>query len=334
MGLMSRNRLLTLGLIIAFAVAFLLGLLVGQFPLSFSEVLYSLYTAGQQSTAADLVVWDLRLPRLAAAILVGASLAAAGATYQAMFRNPLVSPDILGVSAGAGLGAVVAIYLSLPLVGVQLLAFLGGLGSVALVYGVSLANKRHDPVLVLVLAGVAVSTFLGAGISLIKILADPYTQLPTITFWLLGGLNTVSFTELRWALPFVLLGLIPVYLLRWRINLLSLSDTEAQSLGLNTAGLRVGLIFCATLMTAAAVSFTGIIGWVGLVIPHMARLLVGSEFSRLLPTSLLMGAIFLLLTDNLARNATQMELPLGVLTAIIGTPFFLYLLIRGSDRAQ
>lgn len=331
---MSRHSWLMLGLLIALVVAFLLGLLLGKFPLSLSQVLQSLWSGGKESTAADVVVWNLRLPRLAAAILVGASLAAAGATYQAMFRNPLVSPDILGVSAGAGLGAVVAIFLALPLAGVQLLAFLGGLGAVALVYGVSCANKRHDPVLILVLAGVAVSTFLGAGISLIKILADPYTQLPSITFWLLGGLNTVSITELTWALPFVLLGLIPVCLLRWRINLLSLSDTEAQSLGLNTTRLRVGLIFCATLMTAATVSFTGIIGWVGLVIPHMARLLVGPEFSRLLPTSLLMGAIFLLLTDNLARNTAQMELPLGVLTAIIGAPFFLYLLIRGSDRAR
>lgn len=324
---------LRLVLVLALVLAALLGLLVGQFPLRVSQVLQSLVSGGAAGTAADVVLWELRLPRVMAAILVGAALAAAGATYQAMFRNPLVSPDILGVSAGAGLGAVLAIFFTLPLVGVQFLAFLGGLGAVALVYGVSLANKRHDPVLVLVLAGVVVSTFLGAAISLIKILADPYTQLPTITFWLLGGLNTVRLAELAWALPLVLLGLLPIYLLRWRINLLSLSDTEAQSLGLNTALLRLGLIFCATLMTAVTVSFTGIIGWVGLVIPHMARLIVGPEFSRLLPTSLLMGATFLLLTDNLARNATHMELPLGVLTALIGAPFFLYLLIRGNERA-
>lgn len=331
--LVARYRWLIAGLVMALGVAFLLGLLLGKFPLSLTQVLHSLWSGGKNTNPADLVVWNLRLPRLAAAILVGSSLAAAGATYQAMFRNPLVSPDILGVSAGAGLGAVLGIFLALPLVGVQLFAFLGGLIAVALVYIVSLSNKRHDPVLILVLAGVAVGTLLGAGISLIKILADPYTQLPTITFWLLGSLNTVSIKELSWVLPLVLIGLIPVFLLRWRINLLSLSDTEAQSLGLNTGRLRVGLIFCATLMTAAAVSFTGIIGWVGLVIPHIARLLVGPEFSRLLPTSLLLGAIFLLLTDNLARNASQMELPLGVLTALIGAPFFLYLLIRGSDRA-
>lgn len=327
-------RWLLIALSAALCLAFLLGLVLGKFPLSLSQVMHSLLTGGQHNQTADLVVWNLRLPRLMAAILVGSSLAAAGATYQAIFRNPLVSPDILGVSAGAGLGAVGAIFLALPLAGVQLFAFLGGLIAVALVYLVSLSHRQQDPVLVLVLAGVAIGTLFGAGISLIKILADPYTQLATMTFWLLGGLNTVSMRELVWALPVVLLGLVPVYLLRWRINLLSLSDTEAQSLGVNTHRLRVGLIFCATLMTAAAVSFTGIIGWVGLVIPHVARLIVGPEFSRLLPTSLLLGAIFLLLTDNLARNAVQMELPLGVLTALIGAPFFLYLLVRGAGSER
>lgn len=330
----ARYGWLVAALMTALIGAALLGLVLGKYPLSLSQVLHSLYTLGQSNEPADLVIWNLRLPRLAAAVLVGSSLAAAGATYQAMFRNPLVSPDILGVSAGAGLGAVLAIFLALPLAGVQLFAFMGGLFAVGLVYIASLSARRHDPILILVLAGVAVGTLLGAGISLIKIMADPYTQLPTITFWLLGGLNTVSSYELMWALPFVLVGLLPIFLLRWRINLLSLSDAEAQSLGINTTRLRLLLILCATVMTAASVSFTGIIGWVGLVIPHIARLLVGPEFSRLLPTSLLLGASFLLLTDNLARNATQMELPLGVLTALIGAPFFLYLLIRGGAHER
>ena len=317
-------------LVCGLMAALLLALMLGQYPLSLAQVWQSLSTGGQSDSPADLVIWSVRLPRLAAATLVGASLAAAGATYQAMFRNPLVSPDILGVSAGAGLGAMLAIFLALPLAGIQLFAFVGGLIAVGLVYAVSLSARQHDPLLVLVLAGVAVGTFLGAGISLIKILADPYTQLPTMTFWLLGGLNTVSYKELAWALPFILVGLVPIVLLRWRINLLSLSETEAQSLGVNTAQLRVLLIFCATLLTAATVSFTGIIGWVGLVIPHIARLCVGAEFSRLLPTSLVMGAIFLLLTDTLARNVGHMEMPLGVLTALIGAPFFLYLLVKGG----
>src|SRR5690606_16983908 len=265
--------------------------------------------------------------------LVGGALAAAGAAYQGMFRNPLVSPDILGVSAGAGLGAVLGIFLGLPLPWVQLLAFVGGLLAVSLVYLLASRIRRHDPVLVLVLAGVALGTLLGAGISLLKILADPYSQLPSITFWLLGGLNGVSFADLASAAPLMLAGLLPLALLRWRINLLSLSDEEAAALGLNISRIRLLLILSATLMTASAVAITGIIGWIGLVVPHMARLLVGPEFSRLLPASLLLGASFLLLTDTLARTLAGIELPLGILTALIGAPFFLLLLARGGRSA-
>lgn len=307
----------------------LIALMWGQYPLTLSELWHSLTTLGQQDTTSDRVLWHLRLPRLLAGIVVGATLAAAGATYQAMFRNPLVSPDILGVSAGAGLGAVIAIFLALPFVAVQLFAFVGGLLAVALVYLISLSSRQFDRVLVLVLAGVAVGSLLGAAISLLKILADPYSQLATMTFWLLGGLNAVSPTELLWALPFIVLGLVPVFLLRWRINLLSLSELEAQALGVNTTAFRLLLIACATVMSSAVVSFAGIIAWVGLVIPHIARLIVGPEFSRLLPVSFMLGAIFMVLTDSIARNAAPMELPLGVLTSLVGAPFFLYVLLRG-----
>ena len=332
--MLSRRRPLWWFMLLALLLLLvsIVSLVTGKYPLSLGELWQSLITVGRAETNADIVLWNLRLPRLFAGILVGASLAAAGASYQAMFRNPLVSPDILGVSAGAGLGAVFAIFLSLPLAAVQLFAFVGGLMAVALVYLISLTSRQFDPTLVLVLAGVAIGSLLGAGISLIKILADPYSQLATITFWLLGGLNAVSKSELLWALPFMLLGLLPLILLRWRINLLSLSDMEAQALGVNTGFLRFLLIICATLMTAAAVSFTGIIGWIGLVIPHVARLLVGPEFSRLLPSSLLIGSIFLVLTDNVARNAASIELPLGVLTSLIGAPFFLYLLLKGRSH--
>lgn len=332
--MLSRRRPLWWFILLALLLLLvsIVSLVTGKYPLSLGELWQSLITAGRAETNADIVLWNLRLPRLLAGIVVGASLAAAGASYQAMFRNPLVSPDILGVSAGAGLGAVFAIFLSLPLAAVQLFAFVGGLMAVALVYLISLTSRQFDPTLVLVLAGVAIGSLLGAGISLIKILADPYSQLATITFWLLGGLNAVSKSELLWALPFMLLGLLPLILLRWRINLLSLSDMEAQALGVNTGFLRFLLIICATLMTAAAVSFTGIIGWIGLVIPHVARLLVGPEFSRLLPSSLLIGSIFLVLTDNVARNAASIELPLGVLTSLIGAPFFLYLLLKGRSH--
>lgn len=313
------------------------GLMVGQYPLALGEVIAGL-TSRLRGTAVlaapdiETVIWKLRMPRLIAAVLVGGTLAAAGAAYQGMFRNPLVSPDILGVSSGAGLGAVLGIFLGLPMGLIQTLAFVGGLAAVALVYAIAKLVRRHDPVLVLVLAGLALGTLLGAGISLLKILADPYTQLPTITFWLLGGLSAVSLDDLGQALPLMLIGLVPLLLLRWRMNLLSLGDEEAAALGINVRLTRLLLILGATLMTASAISFTGIIGWVGLVVPHMARLLVGPSFSRLLPASLLLGAAFLTLTDTLARTMTSIELPLGILTALIGAPFFLFLLARGGAR--
>ena len=283
--------------------------------------------------AVETVVWRIRLPRVAAGLLVGMALAAAGAAYQGMFRNPLVSPDILGVSAGAGLGAAAAIYLGLPIAAVQALAFLGGLLAVGAVLAVAGLVRRHDPVLVLVLAGVAVGALLGAGISLIKILADPTTQLPSITFWLLGGLNAVTPADLAATAPALLAGLVPLALLRWRVNLLSLPDEEALALGVSVARLRLVLVAAATLATAAAVSLTGIIGWVGLVVPHVARLLVGPQFSRLLPASLLLGGGFLVATDTLARTVASIELPLGILTALVGAPFFLVLLARGGRGA-
>lgn len=330
---LSQHRVVMIVLAVSLLAALLLALLIGKFPLSVAElwqVLWARLIGEPLLGSADTVIWQLRLPRILAAILVGASLAVAGAAYQGMFRNPLVSPDILGVSAGAGLGAICAIFFNLPMYMVQLFAFAGGLFAVAAVYALASLVRRHDPVLVLVLAGIALGALLGAGISLLKILADPYTQLPTITFWLLGGLHSVSLSDLTYSVPLMLLGLTPLVLLRWRMNLLSLSDDEASALGVNLIRTRLLLIFSATLMTASAVSFTGIIGWVGLVIPHIARLLVGPHFSRLLPVSLLLGATFLLLTDTLARNIAGIELPLGILTALVGAPFFMYLLARSG----
>ncbi|MFQ5546545.1 MAG: FecCD family ABC transporter permease, partial [Acidiferrobacterales bacterium] len=266
------------------------------------------------------------LPRVVAAVLVGAALAAAGATYQGMFRNPLVSPDILGVSAGAGLGAALGIFLSLPVIGIQLLAFAFGLGAVFLVYLISQSVRGHDPILVLVLAGVVMGALAGACISLLKVLADPYDQLPAITFWLLGSLAAVNLSDIAAVVPLVVLGLVPLYLLRWRMNLMSLGDEEARALGVDAVKMRITFICAATLMTAAAVSISGIIGWVGLMIPHIARMLVGPGFSRLLPVSIMLGAGFLLAVDDLARTMAQIEVPLGILTAFFGAPFFLWLL--------
>lgn len=334
---MSRNERLR-GLAPAFLLmpvllAVLSALAFGAYPLAIADAVSALLAGPAAAGEAATVVWNLRLPRIFAGLLVGMALSVAGASFQGMFRNPLVSPDILGVSAGAGLGAALAIMLGLPLSAVQLFAFGGGLLAVGCVYVVAAQVRNHDSVLVLVLAGVAVGTLFGAGISLVKVLADPSVQLPSITFWLLGGLSAVSVGELTVAAPLMLLGLVPVWLLRWRVNLLTLADDEAQAMGVNVARLRIVLIACATLMTAAAVSIAGIIGWIGLVIPHAARLIVGPEFSRLLPATGLLGGAFLVGADTLARSLVTIELPLGILTAIVGAPVFLWLLARSGRTA-
>jgi iron complex transport system permease protein len=282
----------------------------------------------------ETVVLQVRGPRILAALLVGAALAAAGTAYQGMFRNPLVSPDILGVSAGAALGAVLGIFFSQSALVIQLGAFAGGLAAVGLVYAVGANVRRHDPILSLILAGIVLGTLLGAFIALIKYLADPYNQLPAITYWLLGSLAAVAPSDLALAAPFALAGLVPLYLLRWRMNLLALSDDEARALGVPVARLRLAVVCAATLMTAAAVAISGIIGWVGLLIPHAARMLVGPEFSRLLPLAMVLGAAFLLAVDTLARTVAPIELPPGVLTALIGTPFFLWLFVSARRAWQ
>jgi len=297
---------------------------VGRYPVSPGEVLAAL-TGQAADPTVNTVVLQVRGPRVLAALLVGAALAAAGTAYQGMFRNPLVSPDILGVSTGAALGAVLGIFLSLNIYWVQMFAFAGGLFAVGLVYGVGSRLRGHDPLLALVLTGVVIGTLLGSAIALVKYLADPYNQLPAITFWLLGSLASISPKDLAVAAPLALLGLAPMLLLRWRMNLLALPDDEARALGVDTRRLRTLVVACATLMTASVVAVSGIIGWVGLLIPHAARLLVGPDFGRLLPLAMLMGAGFLLAVDTLCRTLATIEVPPGVLTALIGTPFFLWL---------
>lgn len=316
----------------ALAAVLLLALATGKYPVSPGEILRIVFAGltgadSGASATATTVIWNVRLPRVLAGFLVGASLAAAGAVYQGLFRNPLVSPDILGVSAGASLGAVLGIFLSQSVVMIQVLAFAGGLAAVALVYTVGTAVRGRDPILVLVLAGVAIGALLGACISLLKVLADPYDQLPAITFWLLGSLANVTRGDLLSILPAMILGLLPMALLRWRMNLMTLDDEEARSLGVETRRLRILFVIAATLMTAAAVSISGIVGWIGLLIPHIARMLVGPDFSRLLPAALMLGGGYVVGVDTLARTIADIEVPLGILTAAIGAPFFLWLLM-------
>jgi iron complex transport system permease protein len=261
---------------------------------------------------------------------VGAALAVAGTAFQGLFRYPLVSPDILGASSGAALGAVLGIFLSLGILAIQALAFAGGVLAVALVYAVGSAVRARDPVLVLVLAGVVIGALLGAGVGLIKYLADPYNQLPAMTFWLLGSLAAVSPSDLIPLFGPVALGTLILLALRWRMNVMSLPDEEARALGVPTTLLRIAIVAAATLVTSASVATAGIIGWVGLVVPHIARTLVGPDFGRLIPAAALIGGGFLLLIDTLARSAAQVEIPLGILTAFVGTPFFIWLLASVS----
>jgi len=282
--------------------------------------------ASPLSAPAEAVILQIRLPRVLAATAVGAALAASGAAYQSLFRNPLVSPDILGVSAGAAFGAVIGIFLSLPVLAIEAASFAGGLAAVIIVYVIAAAIRGRDAVLVLVLAGVVIGALFGAGVGLLKYLADPYNQLPAITFWLLGSLAAANLRDLADLLPAVAIGLVPLALLRWRVDVMTLGEEEAAALGINTRTLRVAVMARATLMTSAAVAASGIIGWVGLVVPHLARLVVGPAFARLLFVSVLFGAGYLLAVDTLARTIGNVELPLGVLTAALGTPVFLWLL--------
>jgi iron complex transport system permease protein len=290
--------------------------------------------APSESGTPGIVLLQIRLPRLLACLLVGSGLALAGSSYQGLFNNPMVSPDILGASAGAGFGAAVGILLGFDFAAIQALSFAGGLIAVLLAWVLAAGLcRRGDPVLMLVLVGILIGSMFTALISLTKYLADPYNKLPVITFWLLGSFASITPKDVRLAGIPIVLGCIPLLLLRWRLNVLCMGEQEARTLGVNTGALRFIVIVCATLITAATVSMCGMVGWIGLVIPHLARLVVGPNHKILLPAAALMGGGFLLLVDDVARTAGPLEIPVGVLTALIGAPFFLFLLMRerGSD---
>lgn len=322
-------------LLLVLIFIFILSFAVGKYPVSPGELLKILIAQvvpleQTWSDTVETVIFQIRLPRICAAILVGAALSTAGAAYQGMFKNPLVSPDILGASSGAGFGAALGIFLSLNMVGVQFMAFLGGLLAVGLTYAISI-RIRHDSTLALVLAGIMIGSLFSAAISLIKYIADPYDTLPAITFWLMGSLASINQHDVYMALAPILLGGVLLNLLRWRLNVMAMGEEEARVLGINTTLMKTIVIVCCTFMTAAAVSISGMIGWVGLVIPHFARMIVGPNYQVLLPASILLGGAYLLFVDDLARLLATIEIPLGILTALIGVPFFLYLLLKNKS---
>ena len=306
-------------------------LLIGRYPVSIADigaVVAAKFGGGPsgRTPSIESVILNIRGPRVIAAVLCGGALAIAGAAFQGLFRNPLVSPDILGASSGAALGAVVGIYFSLGIFGIQALAFVGGIIAVSAVYLIGARLRSGDPTLALVLTGVVVGALLGSGVGLMKYLADPYNQLPAMTFWLLGSLAGVAPPDLPPLLGPIGVGAAALIALRWRMNVMSLPDEEARALGASTSLLRAAIVAAATFVTAATVATAGVIGWVGLVAPHLARFIVGPDFSRLVPASALLGGLYLLAIDTLARTLAPIEIPLGILTALIGTPFFIALL--------
>lgn len=318
-------------LLIGLGTAVLFSFWVGYYPLSPGQVVSAFLSGlGIQTEVipqAVTIFWRIRLPRVLAALMIGASLSVSGAVYQGMFRNPLVSPDILGVSAGASMGAAFSIFFGFPYWYTQIFAFACGGLTVFLCYLIS-TKSVHSQTLSLVLTGSMLGTLCNAVVTMIKYLSDPNDVLQQLTFWLMGSLNKVSMDSLLLSLFPMLAGLVIIYCMRWRINLLALDDEEAQSLGMNTRKYRILLIAASTLLSASAVCLGGLIGWVGLMIPHLARALFGPDYERLVPGCMLMGGLYLLLMDDLARSLLSLELPIGVVTAFMGVPFFVGLILR------
>jgi len=331
----GKRWLLNIILIALLIILFFISFMIGRYPLSPLEVITTILAkfipSIQVSATASTIVWDIRLPRIIAAVLVGAALSVAGAAFQGTFKNPLVSPDILGVSSGAGFGAAIAILIvGIPLV-TQISAFAWGLIAVTITYFIA-RSIRNSEILVMVLSGMAIGSFFTALISLCKYTADPYSKLPQIVYWLMGSLSSVNNAQVLMVSVPIIIGITILLILRWKLNVLAMGDEESKSLGIETNKLRFIIIVCCTMITAAAVSISGIIGWVGLIIPHISRMLVGPDHKKLLPATICLGASFLLLIDNISRTILVIEVPIGILTAIIGAPFFLYLLRKGYNQ--
>ncbi len=332
-----RRTVLVMGILLIVCVFVSFGL--GRYPVPLREALgilvqkCGLPVEQFWTDAMESALWNIRLPRVILSVLVGACLAAAGASYQGVFQNPMASPDILGASAGAGFGAALAILLGGSTVAITVGAFGMSLATVALVFTVS-RHAKGDRVLGLVLAGIMVSSLFQSGTSFLKLVADPNNQLPQITFWLMGSLSGADWGDIGFVLLPMLAGLIPLLLLRWQLNVITMGDDEARAMGVNASKIRLGLVIASTLVTASAVSVSGMIGWVGLVIPHMMRRIVGSDYRYLMPGSMLGGGIFLLVVDNVSRNLTTAGIPIGILTAFVGAPFFLWLITGKGDHYE
>jgi len=332
-----REKIILIVLILMLLVAAVVSLGVGRFRIPVSQIIDIITSwitgkADITNNPLEVVVLLVRVPRILLCILVGAALSASGASYQGLFRNPLVSPDILGVSAGAGVGASIAILIGGNNITVQIMAFAFGIGAVFLVMALAAAIGRGNPAtLIMVLSGIVISSLFAACSALMKYLADAQSKLPDVVFWLMGSFaKSGSYENVLILVLAMLIGAIPLFLTRWQMNVLAFGEEEAQAMGINTRRLRLGIIFCSTLLTASSVAMCGVIGWIGLVIPHITRFLVGPNFKILLPVSMVIGALFMVIVDDFARATISGEIPIGVITSLVGAPIFIYLMFRGK----
>lgn len=327
-----------IGAILSLILIFLWILGTGRYVLnilSVSKIFLSRFISISPSwdIKAESVLFTLRLPRALAAVLVGGALALSGGSYQGVFKNPLVSPDMLGVSAGASVGAGIGILMNQGILGIQISSFIGGIIAVMLTSNIP-KILRNNSDLILVLSGVIVGGLMNSLMGIIKYMADSETQLPEITYWQMGSLARVSDKDLIFLGPIIILFTVILLLVSWRINILSLGEKEARSLGVDVGKFRGLIIICSTILTASSVCISGTIGWVGLVIPHFSRMIIGPDNNKMLPLSFIFGASFMLLIDTLARALTSSELPLTILTGLIGAPFYLFLLVKQRMKIQ
>ena len=325
----AKTLLWTAGLLIGSAVLALAAIGMGRFSMSIPQTLATLFPGSfpeiEVTQTMRNVIFNIRLPRVLLSLLAGAGLSVAGASFQGLFSNPLATPDTLGVATGASFGAALGILLGCNVFLTQVCALATGMLAVAIVYAVSRVRGGTNMVMI-ILGGMVVSSLFSALVSMIKYVADPQDVLPAITFWLMGSLSATNFQTLLLGAPFILAGTAMIFALRWRLNVLSLNEDEAHTLGVNVSLLRVLVILASTMITASVVSMCGLIGWVGLLIPHISRMLFGNDNRRVIPASIGLGAIFMLLIDTLARTVSASEIPVSILTAVIGAPVFIILL--------
>ncbi|MCY1152511.1 MAG: FecCD family ABC transporter permease [Pleomorphochaeta sp.] len=333
---LKHPKMIILLFFLLFIMVFFSSFFIGRYPIKPSELVLVLLSRifpiePTWSKTVESVILNVRLPRILSSAIIGAALSISGLSYQGMFKNPMVSPDVLGTSAGAGFGASLGILLGFSYLSISLVSFTFGLVAVALVTFIS-SKLMNQKTLALILGGIMISSLFSSATSFVKLVADTEEVLPSITYWLMGSLSSVRKTDVYFLLLTTIIGLIPLVLLRWKLNLLTLDEDEAKSLGINTVLLRKIVIFCATLITSAAICVGGQIGWIGLVIPHFTRMLVGCDYRISLPISILMGSSFLMVVDTISRSISTGEIPIGILTSFIGAPFFLYLMIRESKK--